>query len=144
MPRCLSALKHLSSAQAVMTCLKEDPSDRVLMYSSDLTPSEFDDSLAVRTDDKVLVIRSIQNSGASSIDQFVNALRAESPAYKTLPGEIAVVGSEDHRNRFGRVVPADIEALLVEAEEETVFRSLTSAGGYEGIYALDTQAISKT
>lgn len=137
MPRCLDALKTLSSADAVIRCLKEDPMDRVLMYSSDLTPNEFDDALAVRADDSVLVIRSIQNSGASSIDQFVNALQAESPVHNIFPGEIAVVGSEDNRNQFGRIVPADIEALLVEAEEETVFSKLTSAGGYENIYTLD-------
>ncbi|WP_157665695.1 hypothetical protein [Marinobacter salarius] len=112
--------------------------DRVLLFTSDLSPNEFDESLAVRADNSVLVIRSIRESGATDIDQFAQALRSENPVPETLPGEIAVIGSEDLRDRFGRKVPADVEALLFEAEDKTEARRLTWAGGYEGLYVLST------
>lgn len=136
MPRCLDCLKTLSSAEAVIMCLKQDPTDRVLVYSSDLTPHEFHDSLAVRTDDRVLIVRSVRESGAASLDQFIHVLRSEKPVQNSQPGEIAVIGSSDHRDRFGRKVPADVKALLGEAEDQEDPRSLQLAGGYEGIYVL--------
>ena len=86
----------------------------------------------------MLIIRSIREAGAANIDQFVQVLRSESPVPKTLPGEIGVVGFEYLRDQFGRKIPVDIEALLVEAEEKTEARRLAWAGGYEGLYVLST------
>lgn len=54
----------------------------------------------------------------------------------TQSGEIAVIGPSDHRDQFGRKVPADVKALLDEVEDQIDPRSLQLAGGYEGIYAL--------
>lgn len=119
MPRDLSALKVLLTAQDILDCLGEDPEDRVYVHAIDLTPDEWTDGVANRTDDGCYVVMSMRALGARTIDDFVNARRMWGMigGYGPLPGEIAVVGNESNRDNFGRVVPADIQALHREAEE---------------------------
>lgn len=137
MPRSFDGLRVLLTAQDVLDCLSEDPSDRVFVHTIDLTPDEWSDGVATRTDEGCFVVMSMRALGATTIDDFVNMRRVNSRigGYSPMPGEIAAVGCESKRDRFGRIVPDCIRALLVEAEEMPPGRRIAWAG-YEGLCVL--------
>jgi hypothetical protein len=133
--RDFSKAKVLMTASEVVAFMKEDPLDRVLTYSRDLTPAQYDaNGLSTRTDDGVLVVYSMRALGASTIEEFSN-LRNRPDSYQAFPDEIAVVGDEQVRDRFGRVTPPCIKQLLRDAEEQKPDRQLAWAK-YEGVCVL--------
>jgi hypothetical protein len=81
-------------------------------------------------------------TGATTIDEYVNWLRARDYSYSTYQDEIAVV-AEIGRDRFGRIVPKDILKLLTDAEEKTPKRLLAWVG-YEGLCVLSNHPLAET
>lgn len=138
--RDLTTLRVLKSAKDLIACLWEDPLDRLLVYSSDLGPDEWDGCLATRTNDSIIVVRSMRAVGASSVEEFVCAFRREGKLDEVHLGEIAVVGADS--DSFGRIVPEDIEQLLDDAENKRPGRML-SLTGYCDLWVLADHPASK-
>jgi hypothetical protein len=54
--------------------MRVDPLDRVFIHGSDLDSSDFEGSIATRTDDSVLVIYSLRASGATGIRDLLHMI----------------------------------------------------------------------
>lgn len=98
-----------------------DRNDLVLHYESDFSIDDFDsDGFSTRVDDSILVIRSIKELEAKNLKEFAYNLCIQTTLEynheEPLKGVIAIIGKEDNRDRFGRVISDDIKELLSEAE----------------------------
>lgn len=133
--RCFEGLPEIHSADALLSFLRADVNDRVLFHDSDLTPIDFDDGYSTRTDDSVIVIYSLRAAGATSIESLCDIIRNQQFQSAPYNGEIAVIGSADRRNKYGRITPDCIEALLDRAENQELDRELAWCG-YEDVRVL--------
>lgn len=119
-----------------------DPNDLVLHYENDLSGDEFDNyGIATRVDTLILVIRSMKQLNATTIDEFSYNYSIQShieyDSREPLKGVIAVIGSQNPRNRFGRIIPEDIQQLLDEAEM-TDPKYFLSWAKYEGLCVISS------
>lgn len=119
-----------------------DPTDLILHYENDLSGEDFDNyGIATRVDTHILVIRSMKELNAKNIEEFAynfsiqNQIEYNSNA--PLKGVIAVIGNENTRDRFGRLVSDDIKQLLDEAET-TDPKYFLSCAKYEGLFVIST------
>lgn len=131
MARDLSGLKLLRKKSELLSFLREEPKDRVLVYSSDLGPDDWEDgfALAKRTGDAVLIVRSMKAVGASNIHDFVNKIRTEGVTTGPQVGELAVVEKVDG------AMPESILKMLRDVENDVEGCQLMFAG-YEDIWFL--------
>lgn len=133
--RSFNGLVGIKNAEELLSFMKEDPEDRILKYSCDLDPNDFDGAYATRTDDMVIVVCSLKEVGAKNIKELSDNLLRQGFQFSSLKGEIAVIGSKDVRDRFGRVTPPCIEKMLRDAENQVVDRQLSWCG-YDGVCVL--------
>ncbi|GGM25357.1 hypothetical protein ACFQDN_21855 [Pseudomonas asuensis] len=133
--RNFKGLPELSNASELLSFMEVEPSDHVLMLTSDLDSSDFDGALATRTDDSVLVVYSLRAAGATSIDELLYVIGGQRFQCGVHIGEVAVVGKDEQRDRFGRSIPRCIEALRRDAENKIDNRQLVWCG-FEGICVL--------
>ena len=121
-----------------------DPNDLVLHYENDLSGDEFDNyGIAKRVDTFILVIRSMKQLNAKNIDEFAYNYsiqdQIEYDSNEPVKGVIAVIGSENTRDRFGRIIPEDIKQLLNEAEM-TDPKYFLSWAKYEGTCVISSHS----
>lgn len=133
--RSFSGIVEIKNAEELLSFMKEDPKDRVLKYSCDLDPNDFDGACATRTDGMVIVVCSLKEVGAKNVEELCDNLLRQGCQFSPLKGEIAVIGSKDVRDRFGRVTPPCIEKMLRDAENQVIERQLSWCG-YDGICVL--------
>lgn len=133
--RDLNKLTKIKNAEELLSFMKEDPKDRVLKYSCDLDPNDFDGAYATRTDDTIIVVCSLKEVGAKNVEELCDNLLRQGFQFGSLKGEIAVIGSKNIRDRFGRITPPCIEKMLRDAENQVVDRQLSWCG-YDGICVL--------
>lgn len=133
--RQFNGLPELHSAEALLAFLRADVNDRVIFHASDLDPSDFDGDYATRTDDSVIVIYSLRAVGATSIESLCNVIANQQFQSAPHKGEVAVIGSADRRNDYGRITPDCIKILLDRAENQALDRELAWCG-YEDVCVL--------
>jgi hypothetical protein len=79
-------------------------------------------------------LRPYQN--ACNIAELFSAMTKQQYGDKTYLGEVAIVGYEDERDRFGRKLPECITKLLNEAEND--LSQTLSMTGFEDTFVLTT------
>lgn len=135
MSRDLSAIQQLRSSAELLAFMEEAPGDRVIHYTSNLAPDEFNGSIAVRNDDVILVVCSMQAAGANTVKAFVDVLRAQGFVYGSHPHEIGVIANAQHDSLGLLRIPEDIQMLLDDAVDEKPKGELACAG-FEDLFVL--------
>ncbi len=131
MARDLSVLILLRDKGELLSLLREEPKDRVLVYGSDLGLDDWEEghAIAKRTGDAVLIVRSMKAVGASNVHEFVKKIRGEGVTTGPQVGELAVVEKVDGN------MPDDILKMLRDTENDVEGCPLMFAG-YEDIWFL--------
>lgn len=114
--------------------MQRAPGDLVLIHADDLSPSEFDDGFATRSDIGLFSVYSLNEAGASSVEELCNSIRIQKYACDhAYLGELATIGHPDKRDIYGRVLPQCIKSLLSDAENG-VTGSLLTQTNFEGVF----------
>ena len=126
----------MHSAGELVAFLRENPHDRILKWADDLSPDDFDGSIAARIEVSVLAVYSLSEAGCDTIDSFVSMqCRTRWSHYGCLPGEIAVIAPIKYNCLGGPIIPEDIRNLLNDAEAVKPDRILDETQ-YEGVWVL--------
>lgn len=133
MARDLNHLQTITSAADLLAFLREDPSDRVLVATTDLSPDDFDvDGTALRMDDSLYAVVSMRAFHVTNTrEMFCFNWRHGPPK-----GELVIIGAPEVRDRNGRVVPGDIRRLLSDAEERAPQRHLSRTIDHDSVWVL--------
>ena len=135
-PRNLTGLNKLHSADELVAFLRENPHDRILKWADDLSPDDFYESIAARIEVSILAVYSLKESGCNTIESLVSMqCRTRWIHYGCLSGEIATIAPIQYNHLGGPIIPGDIRKLLNDAEDVKPNRILEETQ-YEGIWVL--------
>ena len=115
-------IPQIYNVNDLISCLKQSPKTRMLVYSNDLSDNEYSNGgVATRTDISILLI--VENNLNDDL----------------MP--IAIIGDSNIRNIWGRCIPEDIKEEMKNAENRKKHTELHWV--YDGAFALSTHPDSE-
>jgi hypothetical protein len=142
-PRDLKALKSLLNLSELLSFMRDDPLDRVLVHSDDLGPNDWYQNFSTRNDTTCFVVMSMKALKANTLTEMFNSSRFHGYENSARSGEIAVLGDEAVRDYHGRKTPRDIDKMIRDVENGV--KDLPLCGVlYEGVWVLPEHPEAKS